>query len=271
MRGAILTYHAIDCSGSMLSTSPHAFAEQMRVLAESGARIVPLTELPSLISAPSTQAPVVALTFDDGFLSVYEHALPVLARYGFPATVFVVSDYCGRTNSWPSQPAQMKHQPLLDWRELHELVRAGVSAGCHTRTHPDLRNLATREILQEITGAKSRIEDALRVPVKAFAYPYGAYNRNVRALVASELSLACSTALGFVMPDSDPFALERLDMYYLRRPPIFARLFTPSVRNISGSGGAFATCDTEDIGHTPGPDRNGNAPSPVTRSFEQGC
>jgi peptidoglycan/xylan/chitin deacetylase (PgdA/CDA1 family) len=203
----------------------------MRVLAESGARLVPLTDLPSLISAPSTRAPVVALTFDDGFLSVYEHALPVLTRYGFPATVFVVSDYCGRTNCWPSQPAQVKRQPLLNWQELHELIRAGLSAGCHTRTHPDLRDLATSEMLQEITGAKSRIEDALGAPVEAFAYPYGAYNHKVRAMVASEFFLACSTVLGFVGSGSDPFALERLDMYYLRRLELFARLFTPPVRN----------------------------------------
>ena len=231
IRGAILTFHAIDWSGSVLSTSPPLFAEQMRVLAESGARIVPLPDLPSLITAPSTPAPVVALTFDDGFLSVYEHALPVLTHYGFPATVFVVSDYCGRTNGWPSQPAQVKRQPLLNWQELHELIHAGVSVGCHTGTHPDLRNLATSEMSQEITGAKSRIEEALGVAVEAFAYPYGAYNHEVRALVASEFSLACATTLGFVGSDSDPFALERLDMYYLRRPALFARLFTPPVRN----------------------------------------
>jgi len=79
---------------------------------------------------------------------------------------------------------------------------------------------------EEIIGAKSRIEDAVGVPVEAFAYPYGAHNHNVRALVASEFSLACATALGFVGSGSDPFALERLDMYYLRRLKLFARLFT---------------------------------------------
>src|SRR5438132_3962726 len=105
LRAAVLTYHAIDESGSVLSTSPRLFAQQMQILAASGVRTVPLTDLPNLISAASTSAPVVALTFDDGFMSVYEYALPVIAGYGFPATVFVVSDYCGRTNAWPSQPA----------------------------------------------------------------------------------------------------------------------------------------------------------------------
>ena len=230
MRAAILTYHAIDEAGSVLSTSPHLFAQQMQVLADSGVRIVPLTDLPNRISAGSTDAPVVALTFDDGFLSVYEHALPVLAHYGFTATVFVVSDYCGRTNAWPSQPAWVAAQPLMGWRELRELGRAGVRPGCHTRSHPDLRSLPPSEMSQQLTGAKARIEDALGMPVEAFAYPYGAYDRGVRALVAAHFSLACATSLGFVGSDSDPFALERLDMCYLRRPALLARLFTLPVR-----------------------------------------
>ena len=98
-RAAILTYHAIDEADPVLSTPPRRFAEQMRILAESGIRVVDLTELPRVISAKSAGAPVVALTFDDGLLSVYEHAFPVLVRYGFPAPVFIVSDYCGRTNT----------------------------------------------------------------------------------------------------------------------------------------------------------------------------
>ena len=230
LRAAILTYHAIDESGSVLSTSPRLFAEQMQILAETGARTVPLTELPKLITAASTGAPVVALTFDDGFLSVYEHALPVLAGYGFPATVFVVSDYCGRTNAWPSQPARVARQPLMGWKELRELGRAGVTPGCHTRSHPDLRSLTPSEMSEQLTGAKAQIEDALAMPVETFAYPYGAYDRRVRAQVAAHFSLACATTLGFVGSGSDPFALERLDMYYLRRPALVARLFTPPVR-----------------------------------------
>jgi peptidoglycan/xylan/chitin deacetylase (PgdA/CDA1 family) len=230
LRAAVLTYHAIDESGSVLSTSPRLFALQMQILAESGVRIVPLTDLPNLISAASTSAPVVALTFDDGLLSVYEHALPVIARYGYPATVFVVSDYCGRTNAWPSQPTRVAQQPLMGWRELRELARAGVRPGCHTRSHPDLRSLPPSEMSEQLTGAKARIEDALGVPVDSFAYPYGAHDYRVRLQVAAHFSLACATTLGFVGSNSDRFALERLDMYYLRRPALLARLFTSPVR-----------------------------------------
>jgi len=230
LRAAVLTYHAIDESGSVLSTSPRLFALQMQILAESGVRTVPLIDLQNLITAPSTGAPVVALTFDDGFLSVYDHAVPVLERYGFPATVFVVSDYCGRTNTWPSQPVQVAPQPLMGWRELRELGLVGVRPGCHTRTHPDLRSLMPSEMSEQLSGAKAWIEDALGEPVDTFAYPYGAYDYRVRLQVAAHFSLACATTLGFVGSGSDRFALERLDMYYLRRPALFARLFSPPVR-----------------------------------------
>ncbi len=107
------------------------------------------------------------------------------------------------------------------------------------------------------------------VPVEAFAYPYGAYNRKVRALVASEFSLACATALGFVGSESDPFALERLDMYYLRRPALFARLFTPPVRNYLRLRRSLRDLRTRRHRH-PGPDPDGDVPDAVTPSFEQG-
>lgn len=233
-RAAVLTYHSLDESGSVLSTSPCLFAEQMRVLTESGVRIVPLADLPGLMATAPTDAPVVALTFDDGFRSVVDHALPVLVDHDFPATVFVVSSYCGRTNAWPSQPAHVARQPLLGWADLRDLGRAGVSTGCHTRTHPDLRHLTATELSEEVAGAKAQIEDALGAPVETFAYPYGMYDRRVRALVTDHFSLACATTLGFVASASDRYAIERLDMYYLRRSPLLARLFTPSVRGYLG-------------------------------------
>ena len=102
---AILTYHSIDESGSVLSTSPRRFAEQMGILAELGAEVVSLQELARRMNENSRAGIAVAITFDDGFKNVYEQGLPILRQYRFPATVFLVTDYCGGMNSWPSQPA----------------------------------------------------------------------------------------------------------------------------------------------------------------------
>lgn len=246
---AILAYHSIDDTGSVLSTSPRIFAEQMRTLSELDADIVDIKEVGRRKNR-GIDNPMIALTFDDGFSNVHEHAFPVLQRYGFPATVFVVTDYCGEMNSWPSQPSKIPHQSLLSWEQIREMSRYGIDFGSHTRTHPDLATISTHEVVEELLGSKKAIEDALGVPADTFAYPYGSYRDWVKELIRGHFSLACSTTLGFVRPESDCFALERLDMFYLRRLNLLRHLFSPvagsyiwlrrSMRALRGHVPAFA-------------------------------
>jgi peptidoglycan/xylan/chitin deacetylase (PgdA/CDA1 family) len=199
----------------------------MRTLYELGAKVVALKDLAGKLNGRENFKDLVTITFDDGFRSVYEHGLPVLQRYGFPATVFLVTDYCGKTNSWPSQPQSITRQPLLAWAEIKEMSQAGICFGSHTRTHPDLRTVTSRDAAEEMTASKKVIEDATGRPVETFAYPYGAFNDSVKRLAAAHFDLACCAALGFAGSGGDLYALERLDMYYLQRPGWFRRLFSP--------------------------------------------
>ena len=224
---AILTYHSLDDSGSVLSTSPRLFAEHMRVLSQLGTDIVNLTDLEREKSGDHASKPMIAITFDDGFQNVYEHGFPVLQNYGFSATIFLVTDYCGKTNSWPSQPAYIQRQTLLDWKQIKEMSRAGIMFGSHTRTHPDLTTISNWDVEEEIVGSKLALEDALGLPVNMFAYPYGLLNESVKKVAGTHFTLACSTLLGFVDSRSNSLALERLDMHYLRRVSLLRHLFTP--------------------------------------------
>jgi len=101
-RSAILTYHSLDDSGSVLSMPPSVFRRQMEFLASSSIPVVPLDEA---VRRPNC----IALTFDDGFRNLLDHAIPVLDRLRLPATIFVVSGYCGGLNdcraSLPAVPA----------------------------------------------------------------------------------------------------------------------------------------------------------------------
>jgi peptidoglycan/xylan/chitin deacetylase (PgdA/CDA1 family) len=222
----ILTYHSLDDSGSVLSTPPRVFAEQMQILSQQGVKVVPLDMLGPMLGSTFPSKPLVAITFDDGFRNVYEHGFPVLQRFGFAGTVFLVTDYCGKTNDWPCQPHWVERRPILGWTEVREMSMNGIAFGSHTRTHPDLRELPPRQIEEELVVSKGTIEDALGRPVDMFAYPYGTYNETVKHLVQSHFSLSCTTTLGFVKPGSDPLALERVDMYYLRHPMLFKHLFS---------------------------------------------
>jgi peptidoglycan/xylan/chitin deacetylase (PgdA/CDA1 family) len=223
-RRAILTYHSLDDSGSVISVLPAVFRAQMRALQESGVPVVPLRDL--LAAA----GPAVALTFDDGFQNFAEVAAPELARLGFPATVFLVTGYCGRSNDWPGQWSGIPRLALMSWPAIEDLSRAGLSFGAHTATHPDLSRLAESAARDEVLGSKRCLEDRLGRPVEAFAYPYGCASGPVRRLVAEHFAVGCGTRLGFVTADSSPEAVERLDVYYLSRLCLFRRLFDTPAR-----------------------------------------
>ena len=220
----ILTYHSLDDSGSVISVTPTAFAEQMRVLHEASISTLSLPAAAQALRDGRVPARVVVLTFDDGFENFYEHAYPVLRRYGFTATNFLVTDYCGKDNSWPSQPGHVESRPLLRWAQVREMSEAGIAFGAHSRTHPDLTRLSSGNAEEEIAASKRAIEQYLEHPVESFAYPYGAHNATVKRLTAAHFPLACSTTLDFARPGSDLLALERLDMYYFRDARAFQRL-----------------------------------------------
>lgn len=218
-RSAILTYHSLDSSGSVISLAPQTFREQMKWLAGSGIPVVPLERIRESPGA-------VALTFDDGFRNFLENAFPVLRDLRLPSTVFVVSQYCGDRNRWPSQPPspRVPDLPLMSWSELREIVVGGVMLGSHTATHPYMTHLSNAEIEEELRASQHEIEDCTGQPVRAFAYPYGATSPEAREAVRRRFPLACGTRLDFVLQACDPAELPRLDAYYLQNPFWFRSL-----------------------------------------------
>lgn len=217
-RSAILMYHSLDESGSPVSIRPDVFRAQMDWLA-SNARVAPLAALRDTPGA-------VALTFDDGFRNFYEHALPVLAAHGFPATVFVVSGHCGGWNDW-AQPRGIPRLALMGWSELEEAAAAGVTLGAHTATHPRLSKLDEAALDREMAVSRAAIEDRTGRPADTFAYPYGDWSAPVRRAAERHFRLACGTRLALVSPESDMLELPRIDVYYLRNRRRFEALGRP--------------------------------------------
>lgn len=119
----------------------------------------------------------VAVTFDDGFCSVIQNAIPELEARHIPTTIFVPSGWLGKSPSWIDVEEDLKAQEVvLDVRQLSQLNRHPlVAIGSHCITHPDLCRLAEPEAREEIFGSKSQLEKLLQKEVCLFSFPFGAY------------------------------------------------------------------------------------------------
>lgn len=213
---AILTYHSLDLSGSVISVAPNVFTQQMACIAELGYRAIALREALAYREANGVWPDKsVVLTFDDGYLNFEEHALPVLTRCNFSATVFVVSGHVGGWNDWADPPAQLGTRPLLVWEQLAELAASGIEIGSHSKSHRDLARVSGGDLEDEIVASRSAIEQHTAQAVETFAYPFGTVTDAARAIVRREYRAACTTVLR--RTTSEPLdALPRVDMYYVR-------------------------------------------------------
>lgn len=219
----VITYHAIGEAASPLFTPPARFEATLAHLAEAGYRTVSLQRvLGWLRSGAAFPAKTVVLAFDDGYRSVYGEAWPRLAAYGFTATVFLVTGYCGRDNRWPGQPAHAPRLPLLSWAEADKLTNAGWELGAHTCTHPPLPLVDAARVEQEVAESQAAIQARTGQAAAVFAYPYGARNAAVEAIVAQHCAGAVSTDMGLVTATGHPYRLARIDAYYWRPQAITA-------------------------------------------------
>jgi peptidoglycan/xylan/chitin deacetylase (PgdA/CDA1 family) len=204
----ILFYHRVADADDALAVSPGNFRRQMELLADEGYDVVDLGRAADLLSAGVTSRRTVALNFDDGYADVAENALPVLADFGFPATVFLptgVIDGTSRFSWYQEQPA------VLDWDAVIELDRARtLRFEAHSVTHPNLLALDDEAARAEISGSKAALEARLGRPVEAFCYPAGLFSSRDRGLVADAgFRIAVSCEPGVNRPGADLLALRR--------------------------------------------------------------
>ena len=225
----ILTFHAVDDHPSIISFSPRLFERGMARLHDNGYRTLSLMEVVECldrgISFPKYSF---AITFDDGYQSVYDHAFPVLQRYGLSATVFLTVGK-NRNGAESDRVPSMCERDMLSWREIREMHGYGLEFGAHTLTHPDLTRLPSNQVEYEIRDSKAVIEEALGVPVPSFAYPYGRYDDRCRDIVSRHFACACSDRLGLVRPSSDLGRLE--EVLCMVDPPETVDVFDPTERS----------------------------------------
>jgi peptidoglycan/xylan/chitin deacetylase (PgdA/CDA1 family) len=196
--------------------SPQRFAEHMHILARAGWQAVTINDFFAWLNC-SVELPEQSflLTFDDGFLGVYEHAAPVLKELGWPATVFLVSQLIGQRDSWceAENPSGITY-PLMDASHIRELRNHGFSFQSHSRNHADLPTLNEAALYDQLAGARDDLQTLLGDTVDYLAYPYGHYDDRVSLVAqAAGYRAAFSVQPGFNRRDIDHFRLRRLDVF----------------------------------------------------------
>jgi peptidoglycan/xylan/chitin deacetylase (PgdA/CDA1 family) len=211
----ILMYHQIDTApprGSPLRglvVSPRTFWWHLLALKLLGYRGLSMSELEPYLRGDCSGR-VVGITFDDGFANNLTHALPLLTRFGFTSTCYVVANHIGQYNQWDAQHG-IAQVPLMNALQLKQWVAAGQEVGSHSLTHANLPNLTQEQQWREITQSKVALE-ALVPQVKGvrhFCYPYGALDQvSVRAVAAAGYTTATTTVRGRVVVGPEQSLLE---------------------------------------------------------------
>lgn len=194
----VLLYHRVapeppkqDPFGNFTSTD--AFAAHLRWLRSGGWRSVSLGEVAAAFAGgPPLPSRAVAITFDDGYRDTFEHAWPLLRRYGFNASIFMVTGAVGGVSSFDSG-AGYEPAPMLSASEIRFMHSAGVEFGSHTRSHPEsLPRVGDDALADELAGSRCDLEAILDGPVDLFAYPHSRHDERVeKAVIAAGYRLAC--------------------------------------------------------------------------------
>jgi peptidoglycan/xylan/chitin deacetylase (PgdA/CDA1 family) len=210
----ILCYHRFGSGSSKMIVQPAQFEAQLDWLQANGYSVLPLRALGGFLAGQDAlPARSVVITIDDGYESVHRHAFPALKRHGYPATLFVYTDFIGARDG-------------LSWAQLEEMARSGlIDVQAHSKTH---RNLVERSEVDGDAAYRQGIETELKVPravlekglasagvkVRHMAFPFGDANQTVLdALQRNDYDLGLT-----VNPGGNPFYAHPL---MLRRTMIF--------------------------------------------------
>jgi peptidoglycan/xylan/chitin deacetylase (PgdA/CDA1 family) len=166
-RTVILYYHAVT------RQERHRFARQMDLLVRKARPVT--ADLRALPSAPGLQA---AVTFDDGFASVVENAVPELRSRSIPYMIFFPTGSWNHRPNWirsPQHPSWTER--VLSQDELRDLAQDPlVTIASHSINHPNFLRIDTQTAEREFRESRAELEQVLGRPIDLFSFPHGAHN-----------------------------------------------------------------------------------------------
>lgn len=209
VRVPILMYHYVsqpppeaDVYRKDLSVTPAQFESHVQALQDAGYQSIPLADLVSYLATGQPELPAkgVVLTFDDGYVDNYDNALPVLQKYGFTATIFVITDF-----------VDMQRPGYATWAQLAEMHAAGLDIGSHSRDHADLSGRDVDFLVWQALGSRQMIESRLGFTPRVFCYPAGRYDDlAIQVVRSADYWGAVTTQQGVTHASDAPFELTRV-------------------------------------------------------------
>jgi peptidoglycan/xylan/chitin deacetylase (PgdA/CDA1 family) len=159
----ILMYHSISSFAyppfRPYIVWPTKFSEQMAYLAQCGYNTITVSQYAHVMAHAGEGLPAnpILLTFDDAYTDFYTHALPILQKYGFVATLYVPTGFVGGTSLWLAQMGEGK-RAILSWSLLAEISNCGIECGAHTHSHPYLNMLPLAVARNEIVRSRDLLD-----------------------------------------------------------------------------------------------------------------
>lgn len=181
---------------------PNVFEKQLLYLKENGYTVISFDDfINHFLYNLSLPEKSVILTFDDGWENQYRYAFPLLKKYNDTATFFIFTNAIG-------------HKHFLTWPQIKEFVAAGMTIGDHTKSHPYLYKITSKDELQkEILESKKILESNLGKQIDIFAYPFGHYNEEIISILKENGFRAARTDgyKGVFHTPNDLFTLKSID------------------------------------------------------------
>ena len=202
----VLNYHQVEPKdGNPLTLWPEQFEAQMEYLAAEGYTTITIDEMmDALENGTSLPEKSVIITFDDGYADNYEYVYPILKKYGFKATIFLIYDF---TNAYPN---------YLTWDQVAEMKASGlIHFESHTMTHANLAELTSvDELRHEIADSHDLLSEKLGYDMHYIAYPGGRVNEEIERITsAAGYRGGFTVHYGLSTPAEGRYQMDRIPIF----------------------------------------------------------
>ncbi len=201
----VLMYHSIDDSDWKLNVNIKDFNKQIGYLIRNY-KIVKLDDVVKYVKGETIlDKKSIALTFDDGFESMYYNVFPLVKKFNFPITIFLTTNL--------ESTAKSKNLPRLNWEQIKEMSDSGlVSFQVHGHNHLNLKNIIDNQdkLAEEVLYCRNIIAEKLSITPKYMAYAFGHKNDKVVEFIKkSDFKAAFTINEGLINKGDDLFNIKR--------------------------------------------------------------